>query len=61
MFGLDQWAEVGDRLEEWKVSLRSILEVVKVAREGVESHERGEKETVDRRMENVNRGVDLLG
>jgi len=38
-FGKHQWEEVGSRLETWKVSLKNVLEVVKAAREQVDSME----------------------
>lgn len=37
LFGLDQWVQIGERLDTWKATLANILEVVKSSREAVEA------------------------
>lgn len=59
VFGLDQWLEVSERLEVWKNTLRNILDVVGAARESVEGHAKGEKDDVDRKLEGVQRTVEV--
>ena len=64
VFGLDQWVEVSERLDVWKSTLRTVVEVVRAARESVDGHERGERENVERKLENVgvgNRSVEVEG
>ena len=59
MFGLDQWLEVSERLEVWKGTLISILDVVRTSREGVDGHAKGEREEADRKLEGVQRAVEV--
>ncbi|KAF8451509.1 PCI domain-containing protein [Terfezia claveryi] len=59
VFGLDQWLEVSDRLEVWKGTLRGILDVIRASRESVEGHAKGEREESDRKLEGVQRAVEV--
>lgn len=59
VFGLDQWLEVSERLEVWKGTLRNIVDVVRAARENVEGHARGEKEDVEKKLENIQRSIEV--
>ncbi|KAI5804189.1 hypothetical protein DFH27DRAFT_513030 [Peziza echinospora] len=57
VFGFDQWVEVSDRLATWRETLLNIREVVKSAREGVEGHEKSERENADRKIEGLGRSA----
>lgn len=43
----------------WKGTLRSILDVVRTSRESVEGHARGEREEADRKLEGVQRAMEV--
>lgn len=55
VFGLDQWVEVGERLDVWRDTLRNISEIVKQARENVGTHEKNERDGVEKKLENLGR------
>ncbi|KAF8477258.1 hypothetical protein BDZ91DRAFT_708933 [Kalaharituber pfeilii] len=61
VFGLDQWVEVSERLEDWKVTLRNIQEVLIAARESVDGHEKSERENADRKLEGAGKAVEVEG
>lgn len=49
VFGEKQWREVATRLDTWKESLRSVLEVVKRERQAAEVQKEREMHEVDRK------------
>ncbi|KAF3315550.1 hypothetical protein TWF173_003464 [Orbilia oligospora] len=56
-FNKEQWEEVQQRLETWKDSLRSILEVVGQARRQVENQSEKEKTAAERVLQQSGDGV----
>ncbi|KAH8815352.1 PCI domain-containing protein [Xylogone sp. PMI_703] len=50
VFGEKQWREVATRLDQWKTSLRGVLEVVKREREQAEIQKQREQQEADRKV-----------